>query len=159
MLTSNEYNKRKRSLGRRTPQESDKIAPRELREPRLRFPIHRSSERSLRHSVAGSRQRSDSWDSKRWRPSLICFGFGLALVPHATASRIAGSSGIDRTELKQFCLMRTDGISMNHSRRLIILLVAVACIGTWIYHDVTVAQERAIPVPGTQWEYKIMFPT
>ena len=48
---------------------------------------------------------------------------------------------------------------MNHSRRLIILLVAVASMGTWIYHDVTVAQERAIPIRGTQWEYKIMFPT
>jgi hypothetical protein len=53
--------------------------------------------------------------------------------------------------------MRTDGISMNHSRLLIVLSVAVACLGTWIYHDVTVAQERAIPIPGTQWEYKIMY--
>ena len=47
---------------------------------------------------------------------------------------------------------------MNHSRLLIVVLVVVACMGTWIYHDVTVAQERAIPFPGTQWEYKIMFP-
>lgn len=78
--------------------------------------------------------------------------------PHATADRIAGSSGTDRTDLKQFCPMRTDGISMNHSRLLIVLLAAVACMGTWIYHDATVAQERAIPISGTQWEYKIMYP-
>jgi hypothetical protein len=70
-----------------------------------------------------------------------------------------GSSGIDRTDLKQFYPMRSDGISMNHSRLLIVLLVAVACTATWIYRDVAFAQERATPISGTQWEYKIMFPT
>lgn len=30
-------------------------------------------------------------------------------------------------------------------------------MGTWIYHDVTVAQERAAPVPATQWDYKIIY--
>ena len=47
---------------------------------------------------------------------------------------------------------------MNHSRLLMVLLAGTACIATWVYHDATLAQEKASRAQGMQWEYKIMYP-